>query len=117
MIMNLEQIKESIQQLPPVERENLKEWLNNGKTEKTDQEEKANRTQLAEEQELFRQSLDWIQKHREEYDGQWVALYGSKLLAHGTDGKAVHAEAKTKTDKTPLMHRVSVKELMPFGGW
>jgi|SRR4051812_48282540 hypothetical protein len=112
MTPNLEQAIEIIRQLPPLEREKLREWLENENGEKTDKE-----IELEKSQERFRRSMDWIQTHREEFDGQWVALDGEMLLAHGTDGKKVHAEAQAKGVKTPLMHRVSVKETMPFGGW
>ena len=36
----------------------------------------------------------WIKEHREEYAGQWVALNGDQLLAHGTDAHQVFAEAR-----------------------
>lgn len=32
---------------------------------------------------------DWLEKHRDEYDGQWVALDGDNLIAAGFDGKEV----------------------------
>ncbi len=32
---------------------------------------------------------DWLEKHRDEYDGQWVVLDGNKLIAAGFDGKEV----------------------------
>ena len=71
---------------------------------------------MKEDQERFRRSMNWIHENREEFDGQWVALDGDTLLAHGDDGKEVHAEAQKKGVKTPLMHRVSIKETQPFGG-
>ncbi|MBC7933021.1 MAG: hypothetical protein H7Z38_20860, partial [Rubrivivax sp.] len=32
----------------------------------------------------------WLEEHREEYLGQWVALEGDLLLASGRDGRAVY---------------------------
>ncbi len=29
----------------------------------------------------------WLEKHRDEYDGQWVALDGDKLIVADADGK------------------------------
>ena len=107
-----EQAIEVIRQLPPLEREKIKDWLeheNNNRNEKDIDFEKR--------QQRFQNSMKWLQENREEFDGQWVALDGGQLLAHGTDGKKVHAEAQHKGIKTPLMHRVSVKENQPFGGW
>jgi|GEM_PF-1177881 len=37
----------------------------------------------------FSRENAWLEKHREEYDGQWVALDGDKLIASGFDGKEV----------------------------
>lgn len=105
-----EQVIEVIRQLPLNEREKVKSWLENESTA-----EKPN--DFEDRQARFQRSMKWIQENREKYDGQWVALDGEILLAHGADGKKVHAEAQAKGVKTPLMHRVSIKETKPFGGW
>ena len=107
-----EQAIEVIRQLPPTEREKVKDWL-----EHESGNEAAKPNDFEERQARFQRSMRWIQENREKFDGQWVALDGDTLLAHGTDGKAVHAAAQAKGVKTPLMHRVSIKEIQPFGGW
>jgi hypothetical protein len=112
MNATFEQAIEVIRQLPPVEREKIKDWLEHENGNRTEKD-----NDFEERQRRFQHSMKWIQENREEFDGQWVALDGGKLLAHGTDGKKVHAEAQNKGIKTPLMHRVSVKENQPFGGW
>ncbi len=110
MIPTFEQAIEVIRQLPPTEREKIKNWL--------EHESEINKPDDFEERQArFRHSMQWIQENREKFDGQWVALDNGTLLAHGTDGKKVHAEAQAKGVKTPLMHRVSIKETQPFGGW
>jgi hypothetical protein len=38
----------------------------------------------------------WVEAHREEFLGQWVALDGGKLVAHGTDARAVYDEARAQ---------------------
>ena len=108
-----EQAIEVIRQLPPPEREKVRVWIDeeNQKSRQPDDEK------LKRDEEKFRSAMSWISEHREEFDGQWVALDGATLLAHGTDGKKVHAAAQSKGVKTPLMHRVSIKETQPFGGW
>ena len=107
-----EQAIEVIRQLPP-ERAKVRDWIDdeNQKNVKPG-DEKSKR-----DEEKFRLAMKWIDENRVEFDGQWVALDGQTLLAHGTDGKKVHAAAQAKGVKTPLMHRVSLKELQPFGGW
>ena len=34
----------------------------------------------------------WIEAHRDEYLGQWVALDGDRLIAHGSDAKKVYGK-------------------------
>ena len=115
MTPTFEQAIEVIRQLPPPEREKVREWI--------DEENQKNINgnfadeKLKRDEEKFRLAMGWINEHREEFDGQWVALDGDELLAHGADGKEVHGAAQAKGVKTPLMHRVSIKETHPFGGW
>ena len=40
----------------------------------------------------------WIRKHRNEYKGQWVALYQDKCLATGLNVAEVKNKAKEQTD-------------------
>ena len=115
MTPTFEQAIEIVRQLPPPEREKVRDWIDEENQRDSFGEDKQEK--LKRQQEKFRHSMEWIQAHREEFDGQWVALDGDILLAHGADGKKVHTEAQAKGVKTPLMHRVSVKETQPFGGW
>ncbi len=112
MTPTIENAIEIIRQLPPPDREKVREWIERENTKESD-----NADEFYKRQERFQRSMKWIQENREKFDGQWVALDGDTLLAHGTDGKKVHAEAQAKGVKTPLMHRVSIKETQPFGGW
>ena len=105
MTPTVEQVIEIIRQLPPTERDKVRDWIDENK-----------RTVENRNDEKFKLSLKWIDEHREEYDGQFVLLDGDKLLAHGTDAKALYAEARDRGIKTPLVHRVKA-EILPFGGW
>jgi hypothetical protein len=50
--------------------------------------------------------LRWLDEHAEEYRGQWVALLGSELLAHGTLDE-VTAELKAIPPRArALLHRI-----------
>ena len=64
----------------------------------------------------FRLALQWIEEHKEEFDGQWVVLDGGKLVSHGNDSKAVYDEARAKGYQSPFMERVKAK-VLPWGGW
>ena len=112
MTPTVDQAIEIIRQLPPPEREKVRDWIERENAREFDKV-----SDFDMRQERFRRSMRWIQENRKEFDGQWVALDGDTLLAYGTDGKKVHAEAQAKGVKTPLMHRVNMKETQPFGGW
>jgi hypothetical protein len=103
----LEQILEEAKKLPPEEQRRLRAALNalgsNGDTQpayKTNELERA-----------------WINAHREEYLGQWVALDGDHLVAHGTDAKEVYDQAREQGLTAPYLERVSPKQEAFMGGW
>lgn len=103
----LEQILEEAKKLPPEEQRRLRAALNalgsNGDTQpayKTNEQER-----------------DWINAHRGEYLGQWVALDGARLVAHGTDAKEVYDQAREQGITAPYLERVSPKQEAFMGGW
>ena len=59
----------------------------------------------------------WLQKHRDEYAGQWVALDGERLIASGQDLKQVAATARRSGVPDALMMRVEPKDTLPFAGF
>lgn len=59
----------------------------------------------------------WLEKHRDEYQGQWVALEGDRLLASGRDGRAVYESARAAGVRAPLVTRVEPRDALPFAGW
>lgn len=63
------------------------------------------------------QEYAWLREHRAEYTGQYVALYGDQLIAHGQDGRAVLRQAKSAGFPRALMIYVEALEAAPFGGW
>ena len=42
----------------------------------------------------FSRERGWLEKHRDEYDGQWVVLDGDRLVAAGLDGQEVVKKAR-----------------------
>jgi len=48
----------------------------------------------------------WLSEHAREYAGQWVALDGDRLIAHGPDARAVYAAANADGAYLPLVTRV-----------
>jgi len=59
----------------------------------------------------------WLTEHAREYAGQWVALDGNRLIAHGTDARAVYAAAKADGAYLPLVELVESPDAPPFAGF
>ncbi len=111
MIQTAEQIIENVRALPKVERRKLFELI---EVEKNRENEQTG--DLQEKNEKFQLALQWIEEHKEEYDGQWVVLDGDKLVACGNDSKTVYDEARAKGYQSPFLERVKAK-VLPWGGW
>src|SRR5262249_1899715 len=45
----------------------------------------------------------WLAEHQREYIGQWVALEGERLIAHGEDAAEVFAEADASGIERPMV--------------
>jgi hypothetical protein len=65
----------------------------------------------------FRREYEWLRQHRHEYPGQYLAIEGDKLYAHGSDGRKTLAEARQAGAKHPVIVRVEAEDELPFGGW
>ncbi len=111
MMQTAEKILESVRALPKVERKKVFELIEAEKYKDQDQS-----LDLKRQNEKFQLALQWIEKHKEKFDGKFVVLDGDKLIAHGTDSKTVYDEARAKGYKSPFLKRVKAKTL-PFGGW
>lgn len=61
--------------------------------------------------------LRWLKEHRHEYIGQWVALDGDRLVAHGTNGREVYDEARRLGVEVPALVKIEASNELPFGGW
>lgn len=77
----------------------------------TVREPKPKVTVLPEEQVNHRyEEMAWIQEHREQFRGQYVALEGKQLISHGTNLKEVLASARSLGFPQPLIHHVPAEE-------
>ena len=61
--------------------------------------------------------LRWLREHRAEFAGEWVALAGDHLLAHGSNAIEVYRAARRKGVQTPFIAQVEPPDRLPFGGW
>ncbi len=53
----------------------------------------------------FGREYERLRQHRHEYPGQYLAIEGDKLYAHGPDGRKTLAEARQAAAKHPLLVR------------
>ncbi|HQU93684.1 MAG TPA: hypothetical protein PLK77_15380, partial [Pyrinomonadaceae bacterium] len=73
MTPNLEQIKKSIQALPPIEQDRILNWLE-------EERERPDHSAAPSPADRSNESLFWLNENREEYLGKWVALDGGRLV-------------------------------------
>ncbi len=59
----------------------------------------------------------WLQAHGCDYIGQWVALDGDRLLAHGKDHREVLEAARAAGVELPLIELVEDPDQPFMGGW
>jgi predicted Zn-dependent protease len=107
----LEQIINEARALPPVEQAKLRQALDR-ELEQPAPDQSATPGYRTNEQERA-----WVEAHRDEYLGQWVALDGDHLIAHGTDGKRVYDEARAQGITAPYLVHVTPKVEAYVGGW
>ena len=107
MIQTAEQLIKTVRALPMSEKEKFFDLVVEEKL-KVLLEKEAKNIELKEKNERFRRALQWIEEHKEEFDGQWVCLDGDKLVSHGFDGKKFMKKQEQKASK-----RLLWKELKP----
>ena len=80
---SLEQLIEAAKLLPPQDRRNLQQWLE--QQEQLDVQEQQKAARLQQEVEQYQRAKQWMAEHRAEYLGQWVALEGDQLISSGSE--------------------------------
>lgn len=61
--------------------------------------------------------MNWLKAHRGEYPGQWVALDGDRLIAHGAEAREVYQAARAAGLSAPFVEQILPTDDLPFGGW
>jgi hypothetical protein len=106
--LTLERVAEEAKSLTLEERRQLRRLL---------EEEEATSLAHAASSNRFAREMEWVQEHRAEFAGQWVALDGERLLAYGTNAREVFAAARASGVSEPLVLKVEAPDALPFGGW
>lgn len=65
----------------------------------------------------FEREHAWVDAHRDEYLGQWVAVEGDSLVAHGANPREVYLVARNSGIEVPYLVRVEYREEPFTGGW
>ena len=111
-----EMILAEIAALPAEEREKLRTLLNrqasavNGQAAANDFIQPFDTTDPA-------PSLRWLAEHRAEFAGQYVALDGDRLLAHGTDPQPVIAAVRASGLNGLFFTYLQPLDAPPFAGF
>lgn len=116
--ITVENIFTQIVQLPPIERFRLQRLLD----QLEQAEQKPSKVPLDPRvppipQPDYRPSMRWLTEHAREYAGQWVALDGDRLIAHGPDARAVYAAANADGAYLPLVTQVEDPDATPYIGF
>lgn len=106
----LERILDEVKRLTPDERRELREALDREVVH-------AVAPQSTGADDRWEREQRWLEEHRDEYLGQWVALEGDRLLASGPDGRAVYQAAREAGVHAPFVMRVEPRDELPFAGW
>lgn len=109
----IERILEEVKNLRPEELEELHQALDR---EAHLRQKRADANGSVQTVDISRE-LQWIDEHREEYAGQWVALRGERLLSSGPDGLTVYKAARQAGDERPFVTRVEPANELAFAGW
>jgi hypothetical protein len=59
-------------------------------------------------------AMEWLRLYRKEYGGQWVALDGGRLIAHGPDAMEVYAAAEADGAYLPMITYIEPADALPF---
>jgi hypothetical protein len=59
-------------------------------------------------------AMEWLRVHSKEFGGQWVALDGDRLIAHGPDAMEVYAAAEADGAYLPMINYIEPADALPF---
>lgn len=108
-----EHVLSQVQALPPDDQAKLRAYLA-AQAEEDKAVEAARRLAHAASLRDLSAEQQWLEAHRQEYAGQWVALQGDQLISHGQHAKDVHAAAQAAGHADALLLLVQPLDERPF---
>jgi len=116
--LTVENIVSQIVQLPPAERTRIRQLLDQfEQTEREPAKPPLDKRVPPKPMPDSTREFQWLAEHAREYAGQWVALDGDRLIAHGPNHNEVWAAAQADGAYLPLVTRVEDPDAPPFAGF
>jgi len=114
--LTAESILRLIEQLPSTERIRLNRLLARRQVESATAKPPLDKRVPCEAMKDRTREMKWIEEHKHEYAGQWVALDGHRLIAASPIRAEISAAVKADGAELPLIHRIaSPDEPLPIG--
>jgi hypothetical protein len=114
--LTAESILKLIEQLPPTERNRLNQLLAWKQAESAKAKPPFDKRSPFELMKDRTREMKWIEEHKHEYVGQWVALDGDRLIVASPIRAEISAAIKADGAELPLVHRItSLDEPLPIG--
>jgi hypothetical protein len=105
--LTAESILRLIEQLPPTELIRLNQLLAGKQAEFLKANPHLDRLAPCEPMKDRTREMKWIEEHKHEYVGQWVALDGDRLIVASPIRAEISAAIKADGAKLPLIHRIT----------
>src|SRR5262249_31574175 len=114
--LTAESILRLIEQLPSTERIRLNRLLARRQADATTTKPPLDKRCRWEPMKDRTREMKWIEEHKHEYAGQWVALDGDRLIAASPIRAEISVAVKADGARLPLIHRIaSHDEPLPIG--
>lgn len=114
--LTFEQVIAEIQALPPHDQQRLRRWLTEQISSSLLSVETRQVAPIAAPKHM-RLEAAWLEQHRDEYAGQWVALDGDRLISASASAREVYDAAEAAGIVDALIVRVEPRDALPFAGW
>jgi hypothetical protein len=113
--LSLDEILKAVKQLPIPEQEQLRAILNDQSIDSL-RPTPSKRVPPITAKIDYSNELQWLAQHGQEYAGEWVAIDGNRLIAHGRNAREVFAAARSSGVPLPMVTQVDDPDAPPFVG-
>ena len=111
-----ESIMTMIEQLPSTERARLNQLIKEKESEPVKAKLPRDKRVPSQPMPDRTKEMDWVERHKHEYAGQWVALDGDRLVAASANRMDISAAIKADGANLPLILRIPSPDDLPYIG-